>query len=98
MPEHAADPHNLPYPTLPHKAVRGARARSSQQHLHIARLVVVEAAGPVSGVTIGMVQLRSAVEEVVGDVLHDVHRRAAGHRLCSAACEVYLNRITRNRP
>ena len=30
------DPPNLPYPTC-HKAVRGARARSSQLHLHIAR-------------------------------------------------------------
>ena len=47
-------------------------------------LVVVETAGPVAGVTSGVVRLRSAVEEVVGDVLHDAHRLAAGHRLCSA--------------
>ena len=48
-------------------------------------LVVVETAGPVTGVIREVVRLRSAVEDVVGDVLHDVHRLAAGHRLCSAA-------------
>ena len=36
-PGHAADDLTPTQPTLPHKAVRGARARSSQLHLHIAR-------------------------------------------------------------
>ena len=36
--------------------------------------VVVEAAGSVAGVTSDVVRLRSAVEEVVGDVLHDADR------------------------
>ena len=36
-PGHAADPPRPTQPTLPHKAVRGARARSSQLHLHNAR-------------------------------------------------------------
>ena len=76
------DPPNLPYPTR--RCEERERApRSSTCTL----LVVVESAGPVAGVTSGIVQLRSAVEEVVGDVLHDVHRLAAGHRLCSAGCD-----------
>ena len=54
--------------------------RSSSCTLH----VVVEAAGPVTGVTREVVRLRSAVEEVAGGVLHDTHRLAAGHRHCSA--------------
>ena len=36
-PGHAADDPRPTQPTLPHKAVRGARVRSSQLHLHIAR-------------------------------------------------------------
>eukprot|EP00966_Prymnesium_polylepis_P292697 6759641-Prymnesium_polylepis.1 len=36
-PGHAADDPRPNQPTLPHKAVRGVRARSSQLHLHIAR-------------------------------------------------------------
>ena len=63
---HAADHPRPARPTLPHKAVRGAQARSSQLHLH-GLLVVVETAGPVSGVTTEVVQLRSAVEEVAGE-------------------------------
>ena len=85
-PDHAAD-HTRPIqPTLPHKyptrrcEERERAPRSSTCTL----LVVVEAAGPVAGVTSDMVRLRSAVEEVVVDVLHDVHRLAVGHRLCSA--------------
>ena len=73
------DPPNLPYPTR-RREERKRAPRSSTCTL----LVVVESAGPVAGVTSGIVQLRSAVEEVVGDVLHDIHRLAAGHRLCSA--------------
>eukprot|EP00966_Prymnesium_polylepis_P056659 1310973-Prymnesium_polylepis.3 len=36
-PAHAADTPRPTQPTLPQKAVRGARARSSQHQLHIAR-------------------------------------------------------------
>eukprot|EP00966_Prymnesium_polylepis_P123623 2858301-Prymnesium_polylepis.1 len=36
-PGHAADPPRPIQPTLPQKAARGARACSSQHHLHIAR-------------------------------------------------------------
>ena len=58
------DPPNLPYPTR--RCEERERApRSSTCTL----LVDVEAAGPVTGVTGEVVQLRSAVEEVVGDVL-----------------------------
>ena len=74
------DPPNLPYPTRQCEE-RKCAPRSSSCTLH----VVVEAAGPVTGVTRGIVQLRSAVEEVAGGVLHDTHRLAAGHRHCSAA-------------
>ena len=74
------DPPNLPYPTR--RCEERKRApRSSTCTL----LVVVETAGPVSGVTTEVVQLRSAVEEVAGGVLHDTHRLGAGHRHCSAA-------------
>eukprot|EP00966_Prymnesium_polylepis_P188435 4366948-Prymnesium_polylepis.1 len=87
-PDHAADAPRPTQPTLPHKAVRGARVRSSQPHLRIARRRRdCRGAGAVAGVTSGVAQLRSAVEEVVGDVLHDAHRLAVGHRLCSAACD-----------
>jgi hypothetical protein len=60
-----SDPPNLPYPTRRCEE-RERASRSSTCTL----LVVVESAGPVAGVTSGKVQLRSAVEEVVGDVLH----------------------------
>eukprot|EP00966_Prymnesium_polylepis_P198732 4606000-Prymnesium_polylepis.1 len=39
---------------------------------------------PVAGVAGEVVRLCCAVEEVVGEVLHDAHRLGAGHRLCSA--------------
>ena len=74
------DPPNLPYPTR--RCEERERAPRSST---CTMLVVVETAGPVAGVIREVVRLRSAVEEVVGDVLHDVHRLAAGHRLCSAA-------------
>ena len=75
------DPSNLPYPTR--RCEERERApRSSSCTL----LVVVDTArGPVAGVIREVVQLRSAVEEVAGDVFHDAHRLAVGHRLCSAA-------------
>ena len=73
------DPPDLPYPTR--RCEERKRApRSSTCTL----LVVVETAGPVSGVTTEVVQLRSAVEEVAGGVLLDAHRLGAGHRHCSA--------------
>jgi hypothetical protein len=78
-PDHAADHPRPAQPTLPHKAVRGVQARSSQLHLHIARRR--QAADPVTGVTGEVLRLRFAVGEVVGDVLHDVHRLGAAHRL-----------------
>ena len=73
------DPPNLPYPTRRCEE-RECAPRSST----CTSLVVVEAAGPVAGVTCEVVRLRCAVEEVAGDVLHDAHRLGAGHRLCSA--------------
>ena len=73
------DPPDPPTPTRRCEE-RECAPRSSSCTLH----VVVEAAGPVSGVTTEVVQLRSAVEEVAGGVLHDTHRLAAGHRHCSA--------------
>ena len=73
------DPPNLPYPTRQCEE-RECAPRSSSCTL----LVVVEAAGPVTGVTTEVVRLRSAVEEVAGDVLLDAHRLGAGHRHCSA--------------
>ena len=73
------DPPNLPYPTRRCEE-RDRAPRSST----CTSLVVVEAAGSVAGVTSDVVRLRSAVEEVVGDVLHDAHRLGAGHRHCSA--------------
>ena len=76
------DPPNLPYPTR--RCEERERAPRSST---CTMLVVVETAGPVAGVIREVVRLRSAVEEVVGDVLHDVHRLAAGHRLCSAGCD-----------
>ena len=77
------DPPNLPYPTR--RCEERERAPRSST---CTMLVVVETAGPVAGgVICEVVRLRSAVEEVVGDVLHDVHRLAAGHRLCSAGCD-----------
>ena len=76
------DPPNLPCPTR--RCEERERAPRSSTCI---MLVVVETAGPVAGVIREVVRLRSAVEEVVGDVLHDVHRLAAGHRLCSAGCD-----------
>ena len=76
------DPPNLPYPTRQCEE-RECAPRSSTCTL----LVVVESAGPVAGVTSGIVRLRCAVEEVAGGVLHDAHRLAAGHRHCSASVE-----------
>ena len=76
------DPPNIPYPTR--RCEERERAPRSST---CTMLVVVETAGPVAGVIREVVRLRSAVEEVVGDVLHDVHRLAAGHRLCSAGCD-----------
>ena len=73
------DPPYLPYPTRRCEE-RECAPRSSTCTM----LVVVEAAGSVAGVTSDIVRLRSAVEEVVGDVLHDADRLGAGHRLCSA--------------
>jgi hypothetical protein len=76
------DPPNLPYPTR--RCVERERApRSTSCTL----LVDAEAAGPVTDVIGVVVWLRSAVDEVAGEVLQDVHRLAAGHRLCSAACD-----------
>ena len=76
------DPPNLPYPTR--RCEERERAPRSST---CTMLVVVETAGPVAGVIREVVRLRSAVEEVVGDFLHDAHRLAAGHRLCSAGCD-----------
>ena len=73
------DPPNLPYPTRRCEE-RECALRSSCCTL----LVVFEAAGPAAGVIGEVVQLRSAVKEVAGDVLLDAHRLGAGHRLCSA--------------
>ena len=70
------DPPNLPYPTR--RCEERERAPRSST---CTMLVVVETAGPVAGVIREVVRFRSAVEEVVGDVLHDVHSL----RLCSAA-------------
>eukprot|EP00966_Prymnesium_polylepis_P173909 4023212-Prymnesium_polylepis.1 len=61
-PDHAAHHPRTAQPTPPHKAVRGAQARSSQFQLHIARRRR-GCAGPVTGVTGEVVRLRSAVEE-----------------------------------
>ena len=73
------DPPDPPTPTRRCEE-RECAPRSSSCTL----LVVVEAAGPVAGVTCEVVRLRCAVEEVAGGVLHDTHRLAAGHRHCSA--------------
>ena len=73
------DPPYLPYPTRRCEE-RECAPRSSTCTM----LVVVEAAGSVAGVTSDIVRLRSAVEEVAGDVLLDPDRLGAGHRHCSA--------------
>eukprot|EP00966_Prymnesium_polylepis_P199928 4633321-Prymnesium_polylepis.1 len=57
------DPPNLPYPTRRYVE----RKRAPRSSTSCTLLVVVESAGPVAGATSGIVQLRSAVEEVVGD-------------------------------
>eukprot|EP00966_Prymnesium_polylepis_P288411 6661763-Prymnesium_polylepis.1 len=66
-PDHAADTPRPTQPTLPHKAVRGARARLAAPPAHCSSSSRLPRAGPVTGVTSGVVQLRCAVEEVVGD-------------------------------
>ena len=73
------DPPYLPYPTRRCEE-RECAPRSSTCPM----LVVVEAAGSVAGVTSDIVRLRSAVEEVAGDVLLDPDRLGPGHRHCSA--------------
>jgi hypothetical protein len=80
------DPPDLPYPT---------RRCEERERSSCTLLVVVEAAGPVAGVTSDVVRLRSAVEEVAGDVLHDAHRLAAGHRLCSVGSYARTGRAAR---
>ena len=78
----------IPHPPDPPTPTRRCEERECAPRSSSCTLrVVVEAAGSVAGVTSDVVRLRSAVEEVVGDVLHDVHRLAAGHRLCSAGCD-----------
>ena len=70
------DPPNLPYPTR-----RCEERERAPRSTSCTLLVDVEAAGPVTDVLGVVVRLRSAVDEVAGEVLHDVHRLAAGHRL-----------------
>ena len=85
LPEHAAD---HPTPTRPTHPTRRCEERECAPRSSSCTLrVVVEAAGSVAGVTSDVVRLRSAVEEVVGDILLDAHRLGAGHRLCSAGVE-----------
>eukprot|EP00966_Prymnesium_polylepis_P259194 5986960-Prymnesium_polylepis.1 len=64
LPDHAADQPRPIRPTHPTRRCeeRECAPRSSTFTL----LVVVEAAGPVTGVTTEVVRLRSAVEEVAG--------------------------------
>ena len=84
-PDHAADP---PRPTQPTPTPCEEReAERAPRSTSCTLLVDVEAAGPVTDVIGVVVRLRSAVDEVAGEVLHDVHRLAAGHRLCSAGCD-----------
>ena len=75
----------IPHPPDPPTPTRRCEERECAPRSSSCTLrVVVEAAGSVAGVTSDVVRLRSAVEEVVGDVLHDAHRLGAGHRHCSA--------------
>ena len=78
-PGKAADHPRPARPTNPETACeeRDCAPRSSSFTL----LVVVEAAIPVAGVIGEMVRHRSAVDAATRDVLHDVGRLAAGHRL-----------------
>ena len=80
--QNSFDPPDPPTPTRRCEE-RECAPRSSSCTL----LVVVEAAGPVTGVATEVVQLRSAVEEVAGEALHHAHRLGAVHRHCSATVE-----------
>eukprot|EP00966_Prymnesium_polylepis_P165647 3829050-Prymnesium_polylepis.2 len=62
------------------RAVVLRRGRGWQRRGWCTLLVVVDAAGPVAGVIGNVVRLRSAVNEVAGDVLHDVHASPADRR------------------